>query len=230
MVDNHSEDDSIGVLRNRLSEYPQVRIVETPRNNGFGKGYEYGVRQAGGKYILINNPDKILQQDGVERLVQVMEADSSIGILSPQLMHEDGTLRLSARAFPRPLDLVAKRTKLGSLFSKRLVRYLQLSADPTAQRDTDWVAGGCFLIPTQLFREKLHGFDTRFFLFFEDTDLCRRCWRAGKRVVYFPAVTARDKKRRLSDGSVFSLIRTRVGRAHLASGVKYFTKWGMKTP
>jgi len=229
VVDNHSEDDSIGVLRNRLSQYPQVRIVETPANDGFGKGYACGVHHARGKYLLINNPDKILQQDGVERMVKAMESDDGIGILGPKLMHDDGSLRFSARSFPKPLDLMAKRTSLGSLLPTRLARYLQLGEDPEKQRDTDWVVGGCFLTPSQFFTESLHGFDTRFFLFFEDTDLCRRCWKAGKRVVYFPSVYARDKKRRLSEGSVLSLLTTRVGRAHLASGVKYFLKWGTKT-
>lgn len=229
VVDNHSEDDSIGVLRNRLSHYPNIRIVETPSNDGFGKGYACGVRHARGKYLLINNPDKILQHDGVEKMVQAMESDASIGILGPKLMHDDGSLRFSARSFPKPLDLIAKRTSLGSLLPGRLSRYLQLNENPEQQRDTDWVVGGCFLTPTDFFRDRLHGFDTRFFLFLEDTDLCRRCWKAGKRVVYFPAVYARDKKRRLSDGSVLSFLTTRVGRAHVASGVKYFLKWGTKT-
>jgi hypothetical protein len=77
------------------------------------------------------------------------------------------------------------------------------------------------------FFEQLHGFDPRFFLFFEDTDLCRRIWAAGKRVVYWPGVTAKDRRERLSQGGVLSLLNKKTARIHLASGIKYFRKWGI---
>jgi len=228
-VDNHSEDDSIGVLRNRLKGYGQVRIIESPRNGGFGSGYNYGVRFARGKFLLINNPDKLLQEDGVEKLVQKMEREPAVGILGPKLVHGDGTYRFSARMYPRVPDIVVKRTFLRHLFPHVLERYLQLREDPERERDADWIAGGCFLIRRDFF-SALGGFDDRFFLFFEDTDFCRRCREAGKRVVYFPQMEARDRKKRLSEGGVFTLLFTRVGRAHIASGFKYFWKWGVTVP
>ncbi|MFA6038673.1 MAG: glycosyltransferase family 2 protein [Candidatus Peribacteraceae bacterium] len=225
VVDNHSGDDSVGVLRNTFRGEPRVRIIETPRNLGFGQGYEAGCRQARGTYLLFNNPDKVLVPDGVERLVGEMERDPSIGILAPKLMHEDGTVRLSPRRFPGILDLLAKRTLLGRLFPKRVARYLQLDLPQDAPRDVEWIAGGCFLIPAAFFRE-LGGFDRRYFMFFEDIDLCRRTWKAGKRVVYEPRVQGMDRKRRLSDMSAFLMPFKKIGRMHIASAVKYFWKWG----
>lgn len=228
VVDNYSDDDSIGVIRNRLSGIANVRIVESPRNAGFGKGYKQGVKYADGTYLLINNPDKTLPHGGIARLVAKMEKEPDIGILAPKLMHLDGTPRLSPRRFPGPLDVVIKRTVLQKFFPNHLARYLQLREDPDRERDTDWIAGGCFLIRKDFF-EELGGFDDRFFLFFEDIDLCRRCWKAGKRVVYYPQVVAIDKTRRLSEGSVLSLFTTPVGRAHVKSAFRYFGKWGWKT-
>lgn len=229
VVDNHSEDDSIGVLRNRLGGFERVRIIESSRNGGFGRGCNLGIHHARGRFLLINNPDKRLQKDGVEKLMEKMKSDPSIGILAPKLLHGDGTRRHSARAYPRPIDVVIKRTFLRHLFPKRLEHYLQLRENPDNERETDWIVGGVFTIRRELFRE-LQGFDDRFFLFFEDTDLCRRCRELKRRIVYYPHVVAYDRKQRLSDGGVWKLLSTRVGRAHIASGIRYFSKWGAKAP
>lgn len=226
VVDNHSEDDSIGILRNRLKGIPNLRILETARNNGFGAGYALGIAHAKGTYILINNPVKKLLPESLKRMVDALQKDPTIGIVAPKLIHDDGSIRPSARAFPSPFDVIIKRTFLQQWFPQHMERYLQLSQSPDQQRDVDWVIGGCFLIRADLLRS-LGGFDPRFFLFFEDIDLCRRCWKAGKRVVYLPEARATDRKQRLSEGGMFSLLTTAVGRAHIASAVRYFRKWGL---
>ncbi len=226
IVDNHSDDDSIGYLRNRVrSTHAPVRILETPENIGYGQGNTFGVHAASGQYILIINPDNELEPAGLQTMMQAMERDPGIGILAPQLTHEDGTIRDSYRTFPTLLDLFIKRTPpLRRLFQGRMKRYLQHDANTSVTRDVDWIAGACFLMRRSFYGE-LGGFDPRFFLFFEDTDLCRRAWAAGKRVVYFPQVTARDRKHRLSEGGVGALFTKRTARIHLVSAVKYFWKW-----
>ena len=224
VVDNHSDDDSVGVLRNCIGDLPNVRIVETPSNDGFGYGYNTGARYARGKYILFNNPAKLLSEDGIEKLVRKMDSDESIGILAPKLMHGDGTQRSSARSFPDVFDLIIKRTPLRYLFAGKLSHYLQMDFNPDVEREVEWVIGGSFMIRRSLF-EQLKGYDERFFLFFEDTDLCKRISQTGKRVVYFPEVSALDRKRRLSEMSLFKLPFTRIGRAHIRSAIQYFWKW-----
>ena len=102
IIDNHSDDDSIGILRSHLKGIEGIRVLETANNLGFGRGYDAGIRQARGKYILMNNPDKKLQPEAVAMMVEKMESDAAIGILAPKLMHEDTSVRLSARAFPPP--------------------------------------------------------------------------------------------------------------------------------
>jgi len=223
VVDNHSQDDSIGVLRNRLSTFSNVRIVETANNVGYGKGNNAGARMAQGSYLLICNPDNVLEPTALERMVNTMERDPSIGILAPRLVHEDGTVRNSSRAFPSLLDIFVKRTFLRSLFPQRMRRFLKYTHHQTAT-DVDWVVGACFLIRKEDF-ELLGGFDPRFFLFFEDTDLCRRVWKTGKRVVYDPSVFATDRKQRLSGEGFWTIFFSKTGRIHLVSAVKYFWKW-----
>ncbi len=232
IVDNHSQDDSIGYLRNRLRreaergvlDVTRVRILEAPRNVGFGAGYNLGFRHARGTFFLVNNPAKILRPDAVEKMVAAMEEDTGIGILAPKLIYDDGTFRDSYRSFPTFFDVIIKRTSLRSVFPGRMRRYLQWDRNPDLAGDTDWVVGGCFLMRASLCRE-LGGFDDRFFLFFEDTDLCRRARALGKRVVYFPAAQGTDRKQRLSEGGVMALFTKRTARIHLVSALKYFWKW-----
>lgn len=229
VVDNHSQDESILTLHNRLGRFPNVRIIEARENLGFGKGYALGIAHASGEYILINNSEKILQQDGIEKLIAVLERDPSIGIVAPKLVHDDGTVRSSARSFPRPLDVIAKRTFLSKMFPKSVERYLQLNRSSNVERDVDWVVGGCIMMKKQLWNE-LGGFDPRFFLFFEDIDLCRRVWNSDKRVVYCPSVIAMDRKRRLSDMNALLMPFSMIGRAHISSAVRYFWKWRNSLP
>ncbi len=225
VVDNHSSDDSIGVLRNRLQQFPQVHILENHGNTGYGRGNDFAIRRAKGAYLLIINPDNTLSPDGAEHMMQALEADPTIGIVAPQLVHEDGSIRPSSRAFPRFLDVLAKRTpSLRRLFPQRIKHYLQTESDPNTSREVDWVVGACLMMRTD-FYQSLGGFDPRFFLFFEDIDLCKRCWAAGKKVVYLPKAKALDRKRRLSEGGIVSLLASKAGRAHIASGLRYFWKW-----
>lgn len=226
MVDNHSEDDSIGLLRNRFGKHPRVRIIEARVNLGYGQGNALGIRSARGRYLFITNPDNELEPGGLERMVAALEEDPTIGILAPTLMHEDGTIRDSCRTFPSVLDVLIKRTVLRWLCRKRLARYLAGDIRSTREpRDVDWVVGTCMLLRRELY-EQLGGFDPRFFIFFDDIDLCRRVGQSGKRVVYFPFVRATDRKRRLSEGGIASLLFHRAGRSHLMSAAKYFWKWG----
>jgi N-acetylglucosaminyl-diphospho-decaprenol L-rhamnosyltransferase len=230
VVDNHSQDDSIGIVRNRLKNFPDVRILEAPRNLGFGKGYDIGIRTAQGAYILINNPVKRLTPGSLQKMIDKMEEEKDIGILAPKLTHGDGSARFSPRSFPRLFDVVIKRTFLKNIFKKQMDRYLQLNDTLDRERDTDWVGGGCILVRKSLIDE-IGSFDPRYFLFFEDIDLCRRTWDAGYRVTYFPQAEARDRKKRFSEMSAMKMPFNRVGRAHIASAFRYFWKWkGLKLP
>jgi hypothetical protein len=224
LIDNHSDDESIQWIRNMFRNEPQVRILETNRNLGYGQGNQAAIKQAGGDFLLIINPDNELEPDGAEKMIKAMEADPSIGLLAPSLVHSDGTVRDSVRAFPTPFDIFIKRTLLRYFFQERLEHYLQHGQDPSKVRGVDWIAGACFLIKRS-FYEEIGGFDPRFFLFFEDTDLCRRIWAVKKRVVYDPRVTATDRKHRLSQGGILTFFTKWTVRTHLRSAVRYFWKW-----
>ena len=230
VVDNHSDDDSIGILRNRLGRYPNVRIVESRINLGYGGGNNLGSHYASGEFLLIMNPDTHPSTpDTLERLLTELQSDPSIGIGAPKLVFGDGTVRESSVRFPSPLDVIIKRTPLKRVFPKRMDRYLQRDRVGTDPRDTDWIHGACFLTRTDTF-QKIGGFDERFFLFFDDIDLCRRSWNAGLRVVYMPQIECRDHHLRLSGDTLRDLFCKKTGRIHVQSALKYFWKWRKETP
>ncbi len=224
VIDNHSEDDSIGTMRVHFGHHPQVRLLESNRNRGYGGGNNYAARYARGEYLLIINPDNELEPTGLERMVQTFRADPGIGVLAPKLQFSDGSVRDSARSFPSFFDVLVKRTFLQYFFPHRMRRYLQTDAPHVPLRDVDWVVGACLFFRKD-FYDQLGGFDERFFLFFEDIDLCRRTHVAGKRVVFASTIVAQDRKQRLSGGGFFSLLFRRTGRIHITSALKYFWKW-----
>jgi N-acetylglucosaminyl-diphospho-decaprenol L-rhamnosyltransferase len=226
VVDNHSQDDSVGKLSALLAPGKPVQVIQAPHNLGYGKGNNFGAMRAKGEFIMIINPDNSLEPDGLEKMVKHLNENPDAGILGPKLIFPNGTIRDSYRTFPTPLDLIIKRTFLRWFFKKRMCRYLQWDKDPNEVRDVDWIVGACLFMKRDLY-EELGGFDKRFFLFFEDTDICRRCWKLGKRVVYFPLVVAHDSELRLSSGGVFSIFTRRNMRIHVSSAIKYFFKWGI---
>lgn len=224
VIDNHSGDDSLKIFRSLLGKGQPVQLLETPENIGYGRANNLGAKRAQGEFLLIVNPDTSLEPDAVEKMVAFLRSHPDVGILGPQLVLPNGKVRDSFRTFPTPTDIFIKRTVLRFLFRRRMSEYLQWHEDPNATRDVHWVVGACLLMRRHFFQE-LGGFDPRFFLFFEDTDLCRRCWEAGKRVVYFPLAKAHDGEHRLSSGGLLSLFTKKTMRIHLTSAVKYFWKW-----
>ncbi len=221
-VDNHSDDESIGFLRAHLNGLPSVTIVETRKNLGYGRGNNAASRQAKGEYILIINPDNVLPKDGVERMLSYLKTHPETGIVGPALVYPDGAVRPSARPFPKLTDLLSKR-----LFpAKWQTRYDKDMADMQRKDavDVDWMVGACLLLKADLYRA-LGGFDERFFLFFEDIDLCRRIKGRGLKVTYLPSVRVLDRRGRLSGSSIFSLVTRKTTRIHLMSALKYFGKW-----
>jgi GT2 family glycosyltransferase len=164
-----------------------LTTVAMRRNAGFGAGCNAGARLGSAPAVLFLNPDARVEPDDALRLAERLRDDASIGVVGPRLVDEDGTLHLSVRRFPR----------LRSAFSEALFLHHAL---PRAQwttelvhrpraGDAEWLSGAALCVRrTSL--EEIGGFDERFFLYSEDTDLCARLRRTGCRIVYDPTVTA----------------------------------------
>lgn len=200
----------------------KARYLPMPRNVGFGEGANRGGAEIASEYLLIANPDLELHPDCLARLVEYMDRHPDVGVVGPKLLNPDGTLQFSCRSFYTLPIILLRRTPLGRLFPNHplLRRHLMSDWDHGETREVDWLLGACLLIR----RKALEGevpFDPRFFLYFEDVDLCLRMWRSGWKVVYHPDAVAVHLHRQESRRRLFS----RANWEHLKSWLKFCWKY-----
>lgn len=183
VVDNASPDDCLATV----SDLP-IEIVRSSRNGGFSFGCNLGAAGATAPYLLFVNPDARLHASALDALVEHLEAHPSAGLVGPRIVESDGALAYSQRRFPRRRSTFAQaiflhRLRPHAAWSDEVVRDEGAYAGPGSP---EWVSGACVLVRREAF-EAVGGWDEDFFLYCEDTDLCRRLWSAGWQVRYEPA-------------------------------------------
>jgi GT2 family glycosyltransferase len=185
VVDNQSSDGSPEMVRH---EFPDVRLIVSPRNAGFSFACNTGYRSTRQPLVLFSNGDIRAPEGFLEALRQKMEALPRAGILSPELLAENGDLiqmswgwNLSFLGELRAQFLSPKNV-VNSAAVRRCVQFLQ-----RRERDVPLVAGACMLLRREML-DRVKGMDENFELYFEDADLCVRCWKAGYRVVFVPSI------------------------------------------
>jgi len=225
VVDNASEDGTGEMLASR---FPHVTFVASPVNGGYASGNNLGIAASSGRYVLVLNPDITVRPGAIDAMVDFMDRNRDIGVLGPRLVHPDGSLDESCFRFPTPAIPVYRRTPLGrTAFGRQaLGRYVMDDFDRTATRDVDWLLGAALMVRREALA-KVGPLDERYFLYFEDTDWCRRFLEAGWRVTYFAGATMVHYHDRLSArGSWITSPLRASTRIHIASAFKYFRKWG----
>lgn len=209
------------------ANFSEVHYIPLAKNKGFGGGMNEGIRVAKGRYILVFNPDIHIASQSLEKMVSYMDQHQEIGILGPQLKNPDGTLQYSCYRIPTGMIPLYRRTPLGKLpFGKKAVdQYLMKDVNHERIMNVDSLIGAAlFIRKTAL--EKVGYFDERYFMYFEDNDLCRRFWESGFKVVYYPEVTLMHYHNRASaKGHLLTQVFNRFTWIHTASFVKYYFKY-----
>lgn len=225
VVDNGSEDGTAAMVRER---FPWVRVIALSTNIGLGPANNVALREAKGKYIMHLNPDLTIFPGELEKWVAWMEAHADVGVSAPRVVNPDGTDQEdSCYQFPRLLTPVFRRTVLGKLpgIKQSLEAYAMKGMDRAQEQDVDWLLGAALLIRRDLL-ERIGNFDERFFLYFEDADVCRRIWMDGMRVTYAPVAKLVHYHNRQSRNRRFWQNFTNpTTRFHIMSGMKYFVKY-----
>lgn len=224
LVDNAAGDGTGAMVRER---FPWVKVIDRQGNVGFGAGNNLAFREAKGEYVMLVNPDLTVFKGEFEKLLAFADAHPDIGLIGPKVLNPDRTLQRSFHRFPTPLIPVYRRTRLGRTSQGRRAvdTYLMLDADPDAVQDVDGLFGAAILIRKPAL-DAIGHFDERFFMYFEDVDLCRRAWEAGWRVTYAPVATFVHYHQRESEAKRFwHIVTNRVLREHLKSAVRYFWKY-----
>ena len=178
VVDNNSTDSPIQDMEN---QFPDVKFIALKENYGFGKANNIGVIASKGNYILILNPDTIIEEDTFDIMYNYMENHPDVGIAGCKVLNPDGTFQLACRrGFPTPWASFCKLFGLQSIFpkSKNFAKYNQTFRPVDETYHVDAVIGAFMFIRRQAWMDIL-GFDETFFMYGEDLDLCYRADKAG---------------------------------------------------
>lgn len=207
-----------------LSQLAGVKLFINSENLGYVKGCNAAAKHARGTYILVVNPD-ILWPDihAVQTLVDYLEDNPTVGIVGPKQVDElTGTIALTARAFPRLLIQVLRRSPLRVLPGVRnLVAYDEMAhLDTNRTQAVDWLQSSCFLLRRDLW-EELGGFDERYVMFLADPEICWQCWSRGLKVVYHAGAKVAADGIRCSSGGLTEIFSKPMLRQHLRDSIKY---------
>ena len=164
---------------NNLTGIEKAKIINLKKNVGFGKANNIGAKKAAGDFLCFLNPDTIILSENIGEIIKEFKKNSKIGVIGPRLISEfNETQWWCAGVKATPWDLL--RNNLGFKKSRKIW-------ESKIKKEADWVSGAALFIPRPLFL-KLGGFDEKFFMYFEDIDLCRRTKELGKKIIYFPEV------------------------------------------
>ncbi|QAU38495.1 glycosyltransferase family 2 protein [Bradyrhizobium guangdongense] len=184
VVDNNSKDESVALLSAR---YPEVELIRSEVNLGFGRANNLALTKARGRYVLLLNTDAFVGADALAQTVSFIEQHPRCGVLGVKLVGEDGSLQPCCRYFPTPWNSFLLRTGLQRLFpDTKMIDDLEW--DHASTRACDWVPGCYYLIRREVI-DQVGLFDPRFFMYSEEVDHCRRVRQAGWEVIFYPHVS-----------------------------------------
>lgn len=224
------EDFEVLVVDNEGGTAPklprQTRLIQNPDNLGFARACNAGISYSDGKFIVLINPDATVREDFFTRLECFLHRSPETGVIGPKVLDGDGSVQLSARQEISFVSGVLGRTSFLTRLlpeSEAVRRLFPAAASPDKPTEVDWVSGACMVLRGAML-EKIGNLDPRFFMYFEDADLCRRARSAGWRVFYLPEVTVTHE----AGGSSRSSLKA-VWRLH-KSAFLYHRKHGPRGP
>jgi hypothetical protein len=200
VVVNLPEDESTFVGRRHA-----VHVIRNSSCKGFGANHNAAFARTRGDAFVVANPDIRLSTDPFPRLIEIA-SHPEVGVCAPKVVSSNGTQEDSARRFPTLRGILARRLKPATPLE------YEIADQPVS---VDWVAGMFVMVRRDVY-EHLRGFDPRYFMYFEDVDLCRRVRKMGLDVVVQPHATVVHDARRSSRRHLNHL------KWHMQSAARYF--------
>jgi N-acetylglucosaminyl-diphospho-decaprenol L-rhamnosyltransferase len=228
VVDNASRDECHDVIQ---KHFPTVRFIQSEENLGFAGANNLGVQECRGRNLLFLNPDTEVVGPALQALMHSLEDLSDAGIVGPRLLNSDLSVQTSCiQRFPSILNQTLDSEVLRGLFpDSSLWGTGPLLKPPSSPISVDVIAGACLMAKATVF-ERVGGFDTGYFMYAEDADLCFKVQQQGWKSYYVPSVSVVHHGGRSSDTqteshfaavvmreSVFRFLRTRRGSWYGAS-------------
>jgi GT2 family glycosyltransferase len=189
VVDNASSDGSADAVED---EFPQVTVIKLDRNVGFGRANNAGLEACKGEFVLLLNPDVVVNEDCVRSLADFLSTTPEAGAVGPRLRRPDGRPDLAARrAFPSPISALYRFLGLSRLFPKssRFNRYNLGHLPVDAVHEIDAGTAACLMLRRAAI-DQVGFFDPDYFMYGEDLDLCYRIRQGGWKIYYVPDAIA----------------------------------------
>ena len=175
IIDNHSKDQSCEYIKNN---FPNVKLIESKNNNGFGRGNNEAVKDAKGEYLLLINNDTIVL-DQIKPVLDFIKSDNKIGVVGINMRNANNDYIPAAGNFPnyRSVFQFQKLLDLGAEFKTGLFA--------KEYYEVDWLSGSFLLLSKDTFN-KIEGFDQDYFMYVEDVDFCKKIANLGLKRIYLP--------------------------------------------
>ncbi len=185
VVDNHSADGSCDVIK---TLFPWVTLIENAENLGFARANNIAIKKSCGEYVLLLNPDTVVEQDTFSKMLAFMDEHDNCGGLGVKMLDAQGTfLPESKRGIPTPWVAFCKLFGLYKLFpkSEKCNRYYLSNISQDLVAEVEILAGACMLLRKSVLDE-VGLLDETYFLYGEDVDISYRILQAGYKNYYFP--------------------------------------------
>ncbi|MBF0497978.1 MAG: glycosyltransferase family 2 protein [Deltaproteobacteria bacterium] len=219
VVDNGSDDQD--QVRRLLDGYPWVRAIYNQQNLGLARAANQALRLTSGEFVVHLNPDIVVLPGALAGMRELLTQHQNIGLVFARLIDTAGRLQYSCRRFYDLRTVLCRRTRwAGRLWPEVESNHLMADWDHNSLKEIDWAQGAAFMARrAALPQGRL--FDERFFLYFEDVDLCLAMHRSNWAVVYLPEATMIHAHQRASFGRGIN----RATWEHLKSLIKFSMKY-----
>ena len=221
VVDNCSTDKTVEIIE---EEYPQIRLIRSPKNGGYGYGHNQALCLSNADYHFVINPDIIFEPTLISAAIKFMDDNPDTVIAIPNIYDEDNQLKMPPKRDPKVRYLIARFFPTIGVFQKWRDSYvakdLVLMSDGKTPYEIE-ICSGSFMILRRKVAEEVGFFDERYFMYFEDFDLSRSV-RANGRIVCLPQLKVIHEGKRAAHSSKTAR------NMMLDSMWKYFRKWGFK--
>jgi N-acetylglucosaminyl-diphospho-decaprenol L-rhamnosyltransferase len=187
VVDNDSVDGTAEAVR---GDFPWVTVLANEQNCGFAAANNRAVAHAQGEYLLLLNPDTLVHPGGLDVLCEFLDRNGDVAVCGPRLLNENGTIQPSVRGVPSFRAVFYRYTIFRHvfLFRRQHREWLRSGFPYDRQADADQLMGAALMLRRAALNQ-VGLLDERFFLYYEEVDLCHRLRRAGWRAVFVPDAT-----------------------------------------
>lgn len=191
VIDNGSKDRTVEIIE---KEFPQVKLIKNNTNTGFGYPNNQGAKISQGEFLLFLNPDMQVEPGSLDKMVNWMRQHPDVGLASCKLVDEHNNFNDNARPrrFPKIWEMIALIFKIPHFLPKVLDNYYIKDFDSEKEQEVPSVRGSFLMMRREVYEKFGWAFDPRYFIWFEDVDICREVWKAGYKVIYTPIISCVD--------------------------------------